>query len=291
MLPILKHLLRRVARRPSNIITTLLVTLLLVPLTLYHLLAYLLANDPRLVSYTFHRASSILFVTAHPDDESLFFSPTLLYREDDPSVERALLVLSSGNYGGEGSTRHVELQAACVVAGIRADRCVGLDHRELQDNPKKWWDEELIAEVVARYVRRWEVDLIVTFDDGGISGHLNHRAVAGGVRKYTETTPEPGIAVYALQTKSLIRKYSGLIDLIPTCIPFTGRIIAALFTSFPRQDPATDIYGDHVLLVSPWGRYFQGRRTFREHWSQYSWDRGIYLVASRYMWVNDLRRI
>ncbi|KAI9045500.1 PIG-L family deacetylase [Aspergillus affinis] len=208
MLPILKHVLRRVAKRPSTIITTLLATFLLIPLILYHLLAYLLANDPRLVSYTFRRANSILFVTAHPDDESLFFSPTLLYREDDLSVERSLLVLSSGNYDGEGSTRHNELQAACAVAGIRADRCIGLDHRELQDNPKKWWDEELIAEVVARYVKRWEVDLIVTFDDGGISGHLNHRAVFGGV----------SIPAYALQTKSLIRKNFGLIDLIPTCI-------------------------------------------------------------------------
>ncbi|KAK1142661.1 hypothetical protein N8T08_007466 [Aspergillus melleus] len=250
MLLILKHLFRRVARRPSTIATTLLATFLLIPLILYHLLAYLLANDPRLVSYTFRRASSILFVTAHPDDESLFFSPTLLYREDDPSVERALLVLSSG------LTRHVELQSACAVAGIRADRCVGLDHRELQDNPKKWWDEKLIAEVVAMYVRRWGVDLD---------------------RSKWE---EPEIET---ETDARLRFKIVTFD--------DGRITAALLTPFPRQDPATDIYGDHVLLVSPWGRYFQGRRTFREHSSQYSWDRGIYMVVNRYMWVNDLRRV
>ncbi|PLB52780.1 LmbE-like protein [Aspergillus steynii IBT 23096] len=291
MLNILKHLLRRIGRRPLTIITTLLATSTLIALILYHLLGYLLANNPRIVSPTFRRATSILFVTAHPDDETLFFSPTLLYREDDPGVEKSLLVLSSGNYDGVGSTRQSELKAACAVAGIKASRCVGLDHFELQDDPKKWWSEELIAEMVREYVTRWGVDLIVTFDDGGISGHLNHRAVAGGVRKYIQTNPHSHHPAYALQTKSLLRKYAGLLDLIPTSIPFTWRIMGALFASAPAQNAAGDTYGDHVLLVSPWGRYFQGRRAFRAHWSQYSWDRGFYLVFSRYMWMNDLRRI
>lgn len=73
-------------------------TLLIVAasLGLYLLLAYSLANDPRLVPIAFQEAKSILLVTAHPDDETLFFSPTITYRRDDANVKRSLLVISSG---------------------------------------------------------------------------------------------------------------------------------------------------------------------------------------------------
>ena len=67
-----------------------------VSLGLYLLLAYSLANDPRLVPIAFQDARSILLVTAHPDDETLFFSPTITYRRTDPDVKRSLLVISSG---------------------------------------------------------------------------------------------------------------------------------------------------------------------------------------------------
>lgn len=73
-------------------------TLLIIVLSLglYLLLAYPLANDPRLVPVAFQEARSILLVTAHPDDETLFFSPTITYRQNDANVKRSLLVISSG---------------------------------------------------------------------------------------------------------------------------------------------------------------------------------------------------
>lgn len=86
-----------------------------------------------------------------------------------------------------------------------------MDHPGLQDNPKVWWDTELIESIVHEHVKKWEIDAvrrsyphsaaarpwhlprfspklttftpqIITFDDGGVSGHINHRAVSAGVR-------------------------------------------------------------------------------------------------------------
>jgi LmbE family N-acetylglucosaminyl deacetylase len=75
-----------------------------------------------------------------------------------------------------------------------------LDKPELQDNPKVWWDEDAITAVVKEYVAKWKVDVvsifhpksgdglltlggqILTFDSGGVSGHINHRAVSAAVR-------------------------------------------------------------------------------------------------------------
>ncbi|KAE8351238.1 putative deacetylase LmbE-like domain-containing protein [Aspergillus coremiiformis] len=301
MLYLIRHLIRRVRKRPSTLAFTLLTLILIAPLLLYHLLAYYLANDPRLVPRAFRTAKNILLITAHPDDETLFFSPSILYRNDDPTVNRALLTISSGNYEGIGDLRQSELQRSCAELGIKPERCVNLDHYELQDNPQKWWSEDLIDELVAQHVKKWNIDLIITFDHRGISGHINHRAVSAGVSKYISKNVH-GPPAYALQTKFLLRKYAGLGDLIPTSVPFSARILKALLTAPSeygvvkagdgksakgREDP----YGDKALLVSDWRTYFQARRAFSQHGSQYSVDRVFYLLISRYMWYNDLRKM
>ncbi|KAE8153967.1 LmbE-like protein [Aspergillus avenaceus] len=288
-----KRYLQRTVRKSSTIV----LPLLIIPFVLYHLLAYPLAND--LVPGVFRTAKSILLVTAHPDDESLFFGPSTLYRADDQSVTRSLLVFSDGNYRGLGDLRRSELQRSCAELGITVERCVNVDHAELQDDPHKWWNEDLIEEIVAEYVKKWNVDLIFTFDPSGISGHINHRAINAGVSKYVSKNPQ-GPPGYALQTKSWLRKYAGWGDLVPTAVPFTGRIVRALVTPRPGDDGTVggknaksgdDSYGDKALVVSNWRDYFRARRAFGHHGSQYSFDRRFYLIISRYMWYNDLRKM
>lgn len=69
-------------------------------LFLYLILAYYLADDPRLIPDTFRHARRPILITAHPDDETLFFSPSILYHRHDPHVTRSLLVISSGKWTG-----------------------------------------------------------------------------------------------------------------------------------------------------------------------------------------------
>ncbi|PWY73056.1 glycan biosynthesis protein [Aspergillus heteromorphus CBS 117.55] len=289
---LLKRLARQTRRRDWRwVLAYSALILFSASLFLYLLLAYYLANDPRLVPATIQRARNILLVTAHPDDETLFFSPTILYGRDNPDVTRALLVLSTGDYHGQGDIRRGEIEHSCEKLGIPAARCVVLEHGALQDNPKKWWRDDVIQDIVAHYVEMWKVDLIFTFDNGGVSGHINHRAVSAGVLRYTETYANPP-PVYALMSTFLLRKYSSLVDLILTSIPFSWRILKALFTS-PPEHVATgpDFYGDKALLVSSWETYWVARGAFGQHVTQFSWDRVLYLVVSRYMWFNDLYRL
>ena len=44
--------------------------------------------------------------------------------------------------------------------GIHEERCVALDHPDLQDNPTVWWDTDLIAKIVHEHVLNWEVDAV-----------------------------------------------------------------------------------------------------------------------------------
>ena len=102
------------------------------------------------------------------------------------------------------------MAGSCKSLGFHEQRCVAHDRPELQDNPRVWWDTDLIKSIVAEYVRKWDIDAvssstvaalshqtkrarqvqkrntngrqIITFDEGGVSGHINHRAVSAAVR-------------------------------------------------------------------------------------------------------------
>lgn len=91
-----RHLGRRAARKKSSIVLAVGVIFFLIPLVLYFLLAYTLAGDPRLVPHAIRNARNVLLITAHPDDECLFFSPSILQVWGNSHVNRAILVLSSG---------------------------------------------------------------------------------------------------------------------------------------------------------------------------------------------------
>ncbi|KAL2845861.1 glycan biosynthesis protein [Aspergillus pseudoustus] len=261
-------------------------------LLLYFLLAYTLADSPRLIPESIQYARNIVFVTAHPDDETLFFSPTVLYHRHDPRVTRSLLVISSGNYNGIGDVRESEIHNSCAALGIALDRCMVLDHPALQDNPKAWWDEVVLRQTFEPYIKKWKADLIITFDNGGISGHINHRAVSAAVRNYVLNTPEAPQA-FMLDSTFLLRKYSSLLDLVPSALPFATRIFQALLLPPPgRAAIAAGVTQyNSALIVSPWRTYLESRAAFGQHHSQYSWDRVLYLVVSRYMWFNTLERI
>lgn len=95
-------------------------------------------------------------------------------------------------------------------------------------------------------------------------------------------------ATYVLSSVGLLRKYTLLGDLPLTALSFTWRIIGALISRGNEQDESFD---DKALLASPWISYLRTRQAFRSHDSQYSWDRNLYMVLSRQVWFNDLRRV
>ena len=61
-------------------------------------------------------ARRVLLVTCHPDDETMFFGPTILSMTKNPSVSLFLLCMSNGREGGH--IRKHELYRACKVLGI-----------------------------------------------------------------------------------------------------------------------------------------------------------------------------
>lgn len=86
-------------------------------------------------------------------------------------------------------------------------------------------------------------------------------------------------------TTPLWRKYTLLGDLPLTALRFFWRIAAAVVSPSSSTDAAE--VPERAIMANTWRRYMITRAAFRQHDSQYSWDRHLYMVLSRYVWFND----
>jgi len=133
----------------------------------------------------------------------------------------------------------------------------------------------LVAEVVEEYVKKWGIDAIITFDDRGVTGHINHRATAAGVRyqkppngkgvdkkRHFVLSTTPILPAYHLVTT---RKYTILIDLPLLIISSIPRLIFNMI-----YDDEVGLWG--VMVASPM-MYFTALKAFENHASQVKWNR------------------
>ncbi|XP_021570437.1 N-acetylglucosaminyl-phosphatidylinositol de-N-acetylase isoform X2 [Carlito syrichta] len=143
--------------------------------------------------------SRTLLVIAHPDDEAMFFAPTVL------GLARlrhrvSLLCFSAGDYYNQGETRKKELLQSCDVLGIPPSSVMIIDNRDFPDDPGVQWDTGHVASILLQHIEANGINLVVTFDAWGVSGHSNHVALHEAMRVFCAHTPicECAAQVYLL---------------------------------------------------------------------------------------------
>lgn len=207
-----------------------------------------------------------LLIVAHPDDETMFFAPTLHGLRLSGSAIY-MLCISTGNSGGIGVKRKYELAKAFAIHGLSLDNLTILDYEKFQDGFVRWSKEEL-ARVVLRYMQVLDVDTVITFDGYGISAHPNHIACFRAMQYlYTHGLIPAGVQVFILESVPVWRKY---------VIPLDGLISSCHSTFFYISSPVI---------------YFVTLRAMWAHRSQMLWFRYLYMIFSRYILINTLKRI
>ncbi|MGZ4725675.1 MAG: PIG-L deacetylase family protein [Ilumatobacteraceae bacterium] len=119
---------------------------------------------------------SVLAICAHPDDES-FGLGAVLSTFAGLGIETQGLCFTHGEASTLGTTdieltviRAAELTAAAAVLGIRSLRLLSYPDGALSEAPL----EELSSEVEASAAVD-PIDCLLTFDEGGITGHPDHQ--------------------------------------------------------------------------------------------------------------------
>lgn len=244
---------------------------------------------------------NVLLVTAHPDDELMFFGPTLLneirsrienYDEKRPTKIH-LLCLCTGDYYGDGEKRKQELNNALnelfrstfdnssVINSKKSmqDLLNELfiweirDDPELIDSPVADWQPYYIMKIIQEYCQRNAITKIITFDQYGVSGHSNHSAIYEAVNKLTEFK-NLNIEIWFLKSVSIIRKYLAIFDIVFT----------VLSSSFQNNW--------NIYLISSLKDYLIIVHSLRKHYSQMVWFRRLlYASTSRYLFINSYHQV
>ncbi|KAI1393193.1 LmbE-like protein [Hypoxylon trugodes] len=258
------------------------------------------------------RGKHICLLIAHPDDEAMFFAPSVLaLTRPESGNQLKILCLSSGNADGLGETRKKELAKSGVLLGLRSENDVLVyESPDFPDSMTTTWDASKISTVLtsafAPHLSSQKptndstaptatIDVLITFDATGVSSHPNHISLYHGARRFVSslTKGRPGWAspvdLYTLTSVGILRKYSSFLDVFAT-------VAAVSFSAFGRNTPKKSDRGNPGVLVSvstlvgSRESYGAARTAMTEaHKSQMVWFRWGWIALSRYMYVNDLR--
>jgi N-acetylglucosaminylphosphatidylinositol deacetylase len=251
-----------------------------------------------------------VLVTAHPDDESLFFLPWIVHAlRQRPASVLWLLCLTTGNYDGLGDLRVQELNlAAKDVLGLH--KVIVLDDPSLADHPVRRWNVTLCADRIHQALAgalREEFGApgnhgasnspplldalhLVTFDADGVSGHVNHRDTFRAVQDVFTRQRQgnddrrlaENVTAWALETiHNPIIKYIPLWEWLLLLFHWLGFGPSSYMSETSTADTAT------YRLLQPSRNW----RAMATHRSQFVWYRRLFVVFSRYTYHNRLRRV
>lgn len=130
------------------------------------------------------------------------------------------------------------------------------------------WSHHVIINLVKTFMENQHFDRIITFDDYGISGHINHRSIYNALKDAKILGDLEG-PIFSLRSIPVAQKFASLPE--------------ALFTALTQSRTQKKL----VLLSSPLG-YLDGIAAMSSHRSQLVWYRYLYLIFSRYMFINVL---
>lgn len=207
---------------------------------------------------------NICLLIAHPDDECMFFGPILrLISKQNNKI--FILCMTNGNYYGKGTERQQELKQSCSnLIGTHSLEII--NEPSLPDDQKIEWNSQLCSKIISDYLSLNNIDQLITFDQNGVSSHLNH-CYLNKIVKLLDKKPE----IYCLKTIFMLRKYTFLFDLLPSLV----------YNHFIKQN---------VIAVNTPIDYLVTFKSMMKHKTQLMWFRWIYIVTSSYMFINNLEK-
>lgn len=266
----------------------------------------------------------ICLVIAHPDDEAMFFAPTIRHlTRPELGNQIVILCFSSGDADGLGHIRKKELVASALLLGLRKPEHIVVieDEKNFPDSMTATWDAKLISQTLMKYFAPAQttttttttknvgsatasasttttskkqkaapppetlIDVLITFDEGGISGHPNHISLLHGCTTFLRTLMlkhtgwENPVKLYTLTTTNMVRKYSSVLD----------SLVSVLAIVLGKKERGA--FASPLLMVSLPGDVRKAQQAMTTaHVSQMRWFRWGWIGISRYMVINDLKK-
>jgi N-acetylglucosaminylphosphatidylinositol deacetylase len=252
-----------------------------------------------------------VLVIAHPDDESMFFLPTIqalvVVARKQENSQVWLLCLTNGNYNGLGAIRSKELIEAGKFLGI--DKTIVQDNPLMHDHPTRRWDKVVVASAIrAELAHQVEASFgslpppdltLITFDKHGISGHINHIDTYLGVCHFMvqEQLMHKTQTQKISQNKQLTVREAWQLhsenNLVFKYLPMVSwwMLLVSFFVGMERNDPAFHNTRHTQVRVFRLHQPSLNWKAMATHHSQFVWYRRLFVVFSCYAYYNKLTLI
>lgn len=186
-----------------------------------------------------------LLLIAHPDDESMFFAPSVLNLKGRLHI----LCLSNGDKDGKGGLREREIRCVAEYLDARLTMC------SMEDGGD-WSLWGICIHLVLTSLLH-PFDVLMTFDERGVSGHKNHVACHRGASVFLRWNR--GVRGMFLDSKSVFHKY------------------------------VFDLSSSGMSYATPLRLWMAPVRMMLLHRTQMVWFRWLYVLFSNFMTYNDFR--
>lgn len=162
------------------------------------------------------KLGTILSVWAHPDDET-FLAAGLLSTAVDNGQTVVCVTATKGEAGVRDSTRwpaeklaeirERELSRALEILGVQKHHWLGCYDGRCRSEPV-----EAMSQKIAKLIRRYQPDTIITFGPDGFTGHDDHKAVSAWVTRAIEHAERQPAVFYGVIPKKLYDQYYQFAD-------------------------------------------------------------------------------
>ena len=177
---------------------------------------------------------SVLLIIAHPDDEIMFWTPTIQTFLGN-NITLKILCLSNGNYNGLGELREKEFDDISRALNLPDNQILNM--QELQDNINLKWEPSIVSEQIEEFLKNNEdVKTIITFDGNGVTKHPNHISCYDGLKyylnKHSDECKKNKIKVYTLDSFNFILQYTIIVPLLNALFKRHGFYLMTFFNSY-----------------------------------------------------------
>ncbi|HVB91475.1 MAG TPA: PIG-L family deacetylase [Acidimicrobiales bacterium] len=179
------------------------------------------------------RPLTLMAVHAHPDDEAIG-TGGILARYADEGIRTVLVTCTNGEFGDAPGgvkpedpahdesvvvpLRRQELEASCQVLGVShlellGYRDSGMEGWPQNEAPDSFWQApvEVAAERLAGLMRKYEPQVVVTYDENGFYGHPDHIQANRITHAAMARCGIPSKLYYTAVARSLLRGFGEIL--------------------------------------------------------------------------------